>query len=167
MTKVERLKYFKNSNFEERALSSSVTLIFNGSIPPEVRIGLINFRVEKFYPHTHRCKNCFHVGHLADLEGNCKNGPKHSPALCLKCAAPHDDSVTCNTFCINCKSSEHNSRSNNCPIFQEMNAVLRLSIDKNIPVGEARTLMGLDSSPLVKKGLSYAARLSKSSPLPT
>ena len=167
VTKVERLKYFKNSNFEERALSSSVTLIFNGSIPSEVRIGLVNFRVERFYPHTHRCKNCFHVGHLADLEGNCKNGPKHSPALCFKCATSHDESVTCNTFCINCKSSDHNSRSNNCPIFQEMNAVLRLSIDKNIPVGEARTLMSLDSSPLVKKGLSYAARLSKSSPFPT
>ena len=113
VTKVERLKYFKNSNFEERAFSSSVTLIFNGSIPSDVRIGLVNFRVEKFYPHPHRCKNCFHVGHLADLEGNCKNSPKHSLALCINCATSHDDSVTCNTFCINCKSSEHNSRSPN------------------------------------------------------
>jgi len=166
VTKVERLRLYKSSSPDERAPSGSVTLVFNGSIPTEIRIGLVNFRVEKFYPFTHRCKNCLRTGHLADPEGNCKNGPRHSPALCFNCAKPHDDLAACDTYCVNCKSTEHNSRSNNCPSFQEMNAVIRLSIDDNISISDARVKLGLNSSPLVKKGLSYAARLSNPSSFP-
>ena len=69
------------------------------SLPVEVRIGYLQFKVNPYYPNPLRCFNCKRFGHT---NANCRN-----TYSCNHCTENHPDSecINQNPKCINCKET--------------------------------------------------------------
>lgn len=153
VVKIERFKKQPSSS-GIRENTGFVLLTFEDKIPHDVKIGHLNFQVEKFFPSPYRCTNCLRVGHRADKDGNCRQRAQIVPALCKTCGKSHDATDTCSAFCVNCLSTEHNSLSRFCPIFVEMKAAIKLSHQENISIKQAMASIGTSFSSVLKKNPS-------------
>lgn len=101
-----------------------------------------------YYPPPLRCLQCLEYGHGI---------PCTRPRKCPQCAQAHDAQITCSApmQCAACQSTEHNVRSPMCPRYQEEVRIMRMSIQENIPVPEARRHIR-KASQFVTPGISFA-----------
>lgn len=66
----------------EKTDSLSILVMFKQSMPREVRIGWINYRVREYIPQPLRCSKCQRMGHKAV---QCKGRQR-----CAKCSGEHE-----------------------------------------------------------------------------
>ena len=109
---------------------SSVFLFFKTGLPSHVKIASVSYEVKRHIPTPFRCKTCWHLGHTS---AHCSSAPK-----CKKCGGTHDLDFICVTKCVNCGRPDHESDSLQCPSYQDSQSVIKLSVQNNISISEAR-----------------------------
>lgn len=106
-------KINKNSDGEpEEIRLNSVVITFEGtSLPTDIDIGNVLFKVYPFVRRPKQCRNCWRFNHIAKF---CRQKePK-----CAKCGETHESANECEVKCINCKSN-HYASDKKCPKFLE------------------------------------------------
>jgi hypothetical protein len=115
-------------------------LTFNTPRPPdEIRIGYLSVKVKPYENNPMRCFKCLQFGHTKlrckDEEEKCGN--------CGETAHLNGEGVEkClnKKFCVNCKTSEHNSVDKSCPLFKQEKEIQALRAQKQISYGEAKKI---------------------------
>ncbi|XP_055591415.1 uncharacterized protein LOC129743405 [Uranotaenia lowii] len=128
ITKVQRITR-KTSN--GIVGTSTFILTVNSTVIPEfIDFGLLRLRTRVYYPLPLLCRKCLEYGHP---KAKCTN-----QIACIKCSGKHE-STTCRNdpFCLNCKEN-HSPVDRSCKIWKNEAASLKLAIDLNISLAEAR-----------------------------
>ena len=108
-----------------------VFLFFASGLPSHVKIASVTYEVKRHFPNPYRCKTCWHLGHLSS---HCSSATK-----CKKCGNSHDDELSCSTKCVNCGRPDHEADSPYCPSYLDAKNVIKMSIQNNISIRDART----------------------------
>ncbi len=152
VTKVER---FHKGTGETRTALETVALYFEKKIPDRVTIVAMSFTVKPYLPTPFLCKNCWRLGHTPKY---CPNTAKR----CKNCGEEHDDTTHCSTKCVNCSSKDHQADSKLCPAFKKMQAIIKLAVEEDISIRDARFKYESSYSAVTRKDL-----LPTRSPSPT
>lgn len=103
----------KNNNGEsEEIRMNSVFITFEGtSLPTDIDIDNVLFKVFPFIRRPKQCRNCWRFNHIAKF---CRQkDPK-----CVKCGETHEEVIECESKCINCKGN-HSANDKKCPKLSE------------------------------------------------
>lgn len=89
--------------------------------------------VEQFIGRPTQCFKCLRYGHVAR---QCKS----TNALCIKCSKVRDENHICEfeSFCLYCKTTDHNSISKNCPINEKQSKIRTIMNNRNMSFLEAK-----------------------------
>lgn len=110
--------------------TGTISVIFAGrSIPKEIKIFGLPMKVTPYIEPVLQCRNCFIYGHSTS---QCRSKSK-----CHKCSKTHENNVNCNTFCMFCKSSEHQTKDPSCPERIRQKEIKQLMSIQNISYYEA------------------------------
>lgn len=115
--------------------TNSIILTFHSTQLPETVLGsFYRLDVRLYVPPPIRCKKCQVYDHTKKYCTNDEICP-----IC--CGAPDHPANQChNIICRNCKSNEHQSWSNMCPVFKENKEINYLKPSKKITYYEAKKL---------------------------
>lgn len=130
---VRRIKKRVNGTLKNTPL---LVLSFNGTVVPDyVYFGLLRIAVRPYYPSPMICFNCGSYGHSRKF---CQQ-----PSICLRCSVQHDtpegEQCTNPPSCLHCKA-EHQATSRDCPKYQQEEKIVRLKVDRNVSITEARRI---------------------------
>lgn len=110
--------------------TGTICVIFSGrTIPKEIKIFGLPMKVIPFIEPVVQCQNCFIYGHSTS---QCRSKSK-----CFKCSKIHEPDVSCNTLCMFCKSSEHQSKDPACPERMRQKEIKQIMSFQNISYFEA------------------------------
>ncbi len=118
------------SNDDNGRVLPMVFLFFESGLPAQVKISSVSYEVKQYVPNPYRCKVCWHLGHTAT---HCSSAPR-----CKKCGGSHAVDLVCSTRCVNCDRPDHEADSLFCPAYVDAKNVIRLAVQNNISVREAR-----------------------------
>ena len=129
----KRLQTYKAGT---KAESLSVMITFEKTLPAEVRMGWINFKVREFIPQPIRCYKCQRMGHTAS---QCKGKQR-----CVKCGGDHEwEKCEKDTKpkCCNC-GGEHSAAYAGCTVIKQAKEVQRYKIVNKVSYAEAARSVG-------------------------
>lgn len=117
---------------DELVKTAALQLTINSpNEPKNIKIAYMNVLTRPFYPRPRRCYKCFNFGHIA-LTCSAKQ-------LCYRCGDNfHGDTCEKASKCTNCKTNEHYSTSNKCPLWIKKTEIIKLKVDSKITFEEAR-----------------------------
>ena len=123
------------------------------SLPTNITACYYSFTVEKYYPNPLRCFKCQRFGHHS---ARCRAAPR-----CGRCGEADHEKDDCPNpeKCPNCQG-DHSANAPFCPSWKLEKEALRMKIDQNMPIAEARKKLQLG-----KKQPSYAQVASSQKPL--
>ena len=75
-------KRLQTNKVELNKIYISVMLVFDNTMPSEIHIGWLNYKVREYIPHPLRCFKCQRMGHTAQ---QCKWRQR-----CAKCGGEHE-----------------------------------------------------------------------------
>ena len=107
-------------------------LTFLGLTPPSLRLGYVNYTIDRYYPTPLRCRKCWRLRHSTQ---NCR-----SLQTCTFCSSTTHTHLQCTSLtpkCINCKGA-HESLSPHCPMLQTEQQICTTQADLGISFAEAR-----------------------------
>ncbi len=123
--------YRPQNRDEVGAPSDRLILTFSSTLPHRVKIASMSYEVQQYYPNPYRCRKCWRLGHTLKF---CQATVQR----CKKCGLSHEESVACQTRCVNCGHHDHEADSFSCPAYAEAKSILKLAIIEDITVKEAR-----------------------------
>ena len=129
VTSVRQIKSKRDGNLQPTNLY--ICTFSRASPPKEVKVLYNNLKVETYYPNPLRCYKCQAFGHHSD---KCR-----SKARCLTCGSREHESEGCTAqpCCANCQG-DHRANSPACPRWKLEKQVLKVKIDEDISIREAR-----------------------------
>ena len=128
VTEVHRVTIRKGT---ERVSTNTLFLTFcNPVLPPVLKVGYLNVRVQLYVPSPMRCFKCQKFGHVRD---RCSG--EEVCGVC--CKATHDGPCTDPAHCANC-GGDHPSSSRNCPVWIQESSIQKVKTEKKISFFEAR-----------------------------
>ena len=107
-------------------------LTFLGPTPAVIRVGYVNYTVDRYYPVPLRCRKCWRLRHSTH---SCRSLP-----TCNFCSSTAHTRLHCTETvpkCINCQGA-HESLSPQCPLLRTEQQVCMLQADLGISFAEAR-----------------------------
>ena len=107
-------------------------LTFLGLTPPSLRLGYVNYTIDRYYPTPLRCRKCWRLRHSTQT---CRSLP-----TCTFCSSTTHTHLQCTSLtpkCINCKGA-HESLSPHCPMLQTEQEICTTQADLGISFAEAR-----------------------------
>lgn len=119
--------------------SRTICIKFGGqTLPPEVALFNVLYKVDAFVPRAKICYACYRVGHISR---DCKS----TRPRCLFCGKSREEDHSCpvdqsKALCINC-GGEHLATSHVCPYIIRYKSVINLAAQENIPLIEARRIV--------------------------
>jgi len=128
---VRRLSKLIPENSPNRTPTETVVLSFEHSLPTNINIGILHFRVKQYIPLPFRCNNCQRFGHGSD---QC-----YRSSACPRCSGSHTFEHCTNketTKCSNCHGA-HSSAWTGCPKYQEIKQTIRISKTEHISFRDA------------------------------
>lgn len=133
---VLEVKRLQNNKNGVKSDSLSVMIIFEKSLPCEVQIGWINYKVREYIPQPLRCFKCQRMGHTVQ---QCKWRQR-----CAKCGGEHEYGK-CNKDtklqCCNC-GGEHSAAYAGCVVQKQAKEVQRYKVVNKVSYAEAIKNMG-------------------------
>jgi hypothetical protein len=134
--KVLEVKRLQTNKGGVKSDSLSVLLVFEKSLPGEVQMGWINYKVREYVPQPLRCFKCQRIGHVAQ---QCKWRQR-----CAKCGGEHEYGK-CNKDtklkCCNC-GGEHSAAYAGCVVQKQAKEVQRYKVVNKVSYAEALKSMG-------------------------
>ena len=135
VTHVKRFQVKKGNDYVN---TNTLLLTFDSVVPPKtLKIFYQIIDVDLYVPNPLRCFNCQKFGHHED---KC---PVDIGSVCERCGTGgHDHHVNhCKNpvKCVNCGGA-HSPRSNECEIWKQEKAIMKLKVTKNLTYLEARKL---------------------------
>ena len=114
--------------------TGTVILTFSSpTLPPSIKVGYLNIKVDQYIPNPLRCYRCQRFGHTTKI---CKREP-----LCPKCGQKeHVDQCQNPIKCINC-SEDHPAFSKTCPKWKEEKEIQTIKTQRNISYTQAREII--------------------------
>jgi hypothetical protein len=128
----------------------SIILTFsNNQLPPNIKAGYMNIKVQRYIPNPLRCFNCQKYGHH---QSNCKQAK-----TCAKCGLSDHGSDPCSRAaqCINC-GGDHPAFFTTCPQWISEKEICKEKVTKDISYPEARKMVAARTSAPINN-FSYAA----------
>ena len=122
--------------------TSTYILTFSTPVlPPTIRIGYLNVKVDIFVPNPMQCYNCYKFGHH---ENNCVRA-----GICRRCGTGHDNMDTCtrDIVCANC-GGDHYATSRTCKSWVVEKEILSLKYKSDISFAEARKIVDSWQTPV-------------------
>lgn len=116
--------------------SLSILLVFEKTMPSEVQMGWINYKVREYIPQPLRCFKCQRMGHTAQ---QCKWKQR-----CAKCGGEHDYGKCKNDAklkCCNC-GGEHSAAYAGCAVQKQAKEVQRYKVVNKVTYAEALKSIG-------------------------
>lgn len=132
--KILDVKRLKRTNSEGKWVESETIRIrfMSTSLPEYIYAYEVRFKVEPYSFPVTQCSACWKFGHFI----------KYCPtkkSICPKCGGDHDNCLTTNFKCINCKGS-HMALDKECPIYIKERAIRDLMTSRNMSYREALVL---------------------------
>lgn len=132
---VRRVTRLANKNDKQSEIIPTQTVIvtFRGTeVPQYVFINKVRYEVQQYIAPVIQCFRCLLYGHTSK---QCRS----KESKCHKCGSVHQGSCAdlIDVFCIHCKSSDHNSTSKNCPVFEKQSNIKKTMAKYNLSFKEA------------------------------
>jgi len=134
--KVLEVKRLQTNKDGVKSDSLSVLLVFEKSLPGEVQMGWINYKVREYIPQPLRCFKCQRIGHVAQ---QCKWRQR-----CAKCGGDHEYgkcSKDTKLKCCNC-GGEHSAAYAGCVVQKQAKEVQRYKVVNKVSYAEALKRIG-------------------------
>ena len=115
-------------------------LTFLGPCPSVLRVGYVQYKIDKYYSKPLQCRSCWRLRHSTN---NCR-----SQATCTYCSSTSHTKAECNAetpSCINCKGV-HESISPSCPMYKYETQICAMQAEQGISFSEARMKIGQQQS---------------------
>jgi len=125
---------FQTREGQKRKTATIILTFCNSSLPPNIRAGYEQLRVETYIPNPLRCFKCQQFGHG---QQTCSKKP-----ICAKCGLEaHGDNECSRTVqCVNCKG-DHPSFAPSCPTWKKEKEICRVKAVNGVSFADARKLV--------------------------
>ena len=148
VSEVKKIMKKKDGNL---VATGTIILTFSSpKLPPSIKVGYMNIKVDPFIPNPLRCFQCQLFGHT---KNNCKRG-----LTCPKCGKPDHEETPCNAplYCVNC-AGEHAATDKNCPKWLEEKEIQNVKYNRGLSYPEARDIVRARTRPPASMTFASAA----------
>ena len=132
VTEVKKITVQRDGN---RFNTGTIILTFGlPALPPTVKCGFLQVRVDTYIPNPLRCFKCQRFGHH---KTNCKRD-----LACARCGTAGHEDKECKLppHCVNC-DGEHGSFSRDCPVWKQEKDIQTVRVTRGITFPEAKKIV--------------------------